>query len=247
MLKLLKKKLIIGLISTATVVGVSTQTLFMLHNANTKRAQTATIKEKNTQNVAVEQNNNENKELNSLVDEENQNNIDTKSEEVDNLQLENIKNSDNINDKETSNYQLNNSNNNNITKQENIISKPEQPSNNNEANKSTTAANYQVKVDNSSNINTESTNNINTVQEPKVNNKTIDYDRTTRIYDNDEITLIRVEYYKNNKLAYYSIVEQFDATTKSYVENIFNCNCEPVRTDTYSNGSLVKSETKKGN
>lgn len=73
---------------------------------------------------------------------------------------------------------------------------------------------------------------------------TIHYDRTTTIYDNDNITLLRVEYYINNTLTYYSVVEQFDATTKSYIEKIYQCNRETnidplVRTDVYTNGNLV--------
>lgn len=81
---------------------------------------------------------------------------------------------------------------------------------------------------------------------PKVTVPTIYYDRTTSIYENDNKTLIRVEYYSNNKLAYYSVVEQFDVTTTSYVEKIYKYNYETntevlVRTDIYSNGTLVKS------
>lgn len=233
MLKLLKKKLIIGLISVATVVGVSTQTLFMLHNANTKKVQAATIKERKTQDVAVEeQKNDENKELNSSTEIENPSNIDAKSEETDNTQIENLNNKDNITNKETSRPQIKNQNSNNQNKQENISFQPEQLNNKNDENKATTDT-TQVKDNNSSNINTDSKNNTNTVKVPEVNNKILDYDRTTRIYDNDNITLLRVEYYKNNKLAYYSVVEQFDATTKSYVEKIYNCNCELVRTDVH--------------
>lgn len=74
----------------------------------------------------------------------------------------------------------------------------------------------------------------------------IQYDRTTTIYANDNITLLRVEYYLNNKLTYYSVVEQFDATTKSYIEKIYKCNLETninplVCTREYKNGNLIKS------
>lgn len=73
---------------------------------------------------------------------------------------------------------------------------------------------------------------------------TIHYDRTTTIYDNDNVTLLRVEYYINNTLTYYSVIEQFDVTTKSYIEKIYQCNRETnidplVRTDVYTNGNLV--------
>ncbi len=75
---------------------------------------------------------------------------------------------------------------------------------------------------------------------------TIYYDRTTSIYANDNVTLLRVEYYVNNKLTYYSSVEQFDASTKSYVEKIYQYDDATntqilVRTDVYSNGNLIKS------
>lgn len=75
---------------------------------------------------------------------------------------------------------------------------------------------------------------------------TIFYDRTTSIYENDNVTLLRVEYYVNNKLTYYSVIDVFDATTKSYIEKIYQCNLETnidplIRTDEYVNGNLIKS------
>ncbi|MCI9586157.1 MAG: hypothetical protein HFH45_05965 [Bacilli bacterium] len=81
---------------------------------------------------------------------------------------------------------------------------------------------------------------------PKVTVPTIHYDRTTSIYENDNKTLIRVEYYVNNKLTYYSVVEQFDIETNSYIEKIYKYDYENnvqilVRTDKYSNGTLIKS------
>lgn len=80
----------------------------------------------------------------------------------------------------------------------------------------------------------------------KANLPTIHYDRTTSIYDDDKITLLRVEYYSNNKLIYYSDVEQFDVATNSYTEKIYQWNTEKnieilIRTDIYSNGRLVNS------
>lgn len=85
-----------------------------------------------------------------------------------------------------------------------------------------------------------------TISTPKVTVPTIYYDRTTSIYENDNKTLIRVEYYANNKLVYYSSVEQFDVATNSYIEKIYKYDYENniqilVRTDVYSNGNLIKS------
>jgi len=91
-----------------------------------------------------------------------------------------------------------------------------------------------------------SKNQNNTTATVEVKTPTISYDRTTSIYANDNVTLLRVEYYKNNKLTYYSVVEQFDVATKSYIEKIYQCNrvtnIDPlIRTDVYANGSLIKS------
>lgn len=74
----------------------------------------------------------------------------------------------------------------------------------------------------------------------------IHYDRTTSIYENDNVTLLRVEYYRNNKLTYYSVVERFDSKTKSYIEKIYQCDIDGttfplIRTDKYVNGNLVES------
>lgn len=69
------------------------------------------------------------------------------------------------------------------------------------------------------------------------------YHHTTSIYDNDEKTLIRVEYYdENNKLFQYSEVTDYDSETNSYKETIYNASDMGVdRTDTYENGSLSSS------
>lgn len=70
------------------------------------------------------------------------------------------------------------------------------------------------------------------------------YDHTTSIYTNDEKTLLRVEYYNDqNKLAYYSSIENYDNDTKSYTENIYSYDSESQtqileRTDVYVNGEL---------
>lgn len=75
-----------------------------------------------------------------------------------------------------------------------------------------------------------------------------DYHHTTSIYDNDEKTLLRVEYYDdNNQLIKYSSVTDFDSDTNSYKENIYHYDKESEssvleRTDVYENGALSSSE-----
>lgn len=93
-------------------------------------------------------------------------------------------------------------------------------------------------------INLDSEINVNFSNTKEV--PTIYYDRITSIYENDNITLIRREYYVNNRLAYYSFVKQFDAATVSYVELIYQYNYETnsqvlIRTDIYRNGRLENS------
>lgn len=88
--------------------------------------------------------------------------------------------------------------------------------------------------------------NVNTNLTLEINTPTIHYDRTTSIYDNDKETLLRVEYYLNNRLTYYSDIEEFDIATKSYTEKIYQWNYaknteELIRTDIYSNGILINS------
>lgn len=69
------------------------------------------------------------------------------------------------------------------------------------------------------------------------------YHHTTSIYDNDETTLLRVEYYnENGQLINYSVVTNFDNSTNSYTETIYDSNCVLERTDVYVNGSLSSSE-----
>lgn len=75
-----------------------------------------------------------------------------------------------------------------------------------------------------------------------------DYHHTTSIYDNDEKTLLRVEYYDdNNQLIKYSSVTNFDSDTNSYTENIYHYDEETSssvleRTDVYEGGELSSSE-----
>lgn len=77
---------------------------------------------------------------------------------------------------------------------------------------------------------------------------TQNYHHTTSIYENDEKTLIRVEYYdENNHLSHYSSVTNFDSETNSYTEEIYHYDEESKtsvldRTDTYVNGELSSSE-----
>lgn len=76
-----------------------------------------------------------------------------------------------------------------------------------------------------------------------------DYHHTTSIYDNDESTLLRVEYYNDdNQLIKYSSVTDFDSSTNSYKEEIYHYD-ETIqssvleRTDVYENGVLSSSTT----
>lgn len=69
------------------------------------------------------------------------------------------------------------------------------------------------------------------------NSTDISYWRTTSIYANDNVTLLRVEYYdENNNLVFYSVVTDYDSSTKSYKEDIYSRDMEFVRTDTYVDG-----------
>lgn len=68
----------------------------------------------------------------------------------------------------------------------------------------------------------------------------IHYWRTTSIYANDNVTLLRVEYYdENNNLIFYSVVTDYDSSTNSYTEDIYSRDMEHVRTDTYVNGTTA--------
>lgn len=124
----------------------------------------------------------------------------------------------------------------------NIISKSDN-SNNDENNVSSTNDNSTIET---SNTIVKAEENANTNYISEANYPTIYYDRTTSIYDDDGETLLRVEYYSNNKLVYYSDVEQFNATTNSYIEKIFQWNYEKdmealICTNIYSNGRLINS------
>ena len=84
---------------------------------------------------------------------------------------------------------------------------------------------------------------------PAVNNTPVNngnnYHHTTSIYESDG-TLIRIEYYdENNRLFEYSDVINYDKTTNSYTENIFdvsNTSDTPDRTNNYEGGVLVPAD-----
>lgn len=72
------------------------------------------------------------------------------------------------------------------------------------------------------------------------------YGHTTSHYADDGSTLIRVEYYDtDNKLIEYSEVTNYDSSTNSYTETIYDVNNidTPKRTDTYVDGVLSSSDT----
>lgn len=241
-------------VTVALVVGILTKTLLMFHNTPTtiSQLQASNKEESYIKDVTVDSknadNNNTDKDLNSLFDVENSsdnfqsNNGNTNKQEATSSNLEKLSNSNNTNKQETISCNLEKSGNNDTNGQETISLDLEKSSNSNNTNKQT-VTNSQLK-DANSNVNTENKGSTNATLEVKT--PTIRYDRTTSIYANDNITLLRIEYYTNNKLTYYSVIEQFDATTKSYIEKIYRCNRETnidplIRTDVYTNGQLVKS------
>ena len=229
------------------------------------------INKQETANYQLEKLNSNNDDVNKQetvnfqLEKSNSNNVNTNKQEITNSQLEKLNsNNDNANKQEIASSQLENPNNNNIDtiNQETINSQLEKSNgNNNDANKQEIASSQLEKPNNNndtnnqetisskleetnSNVNTENQGSENADLEIKI--PTIHYDRTTSIYANDNITLLRIEYYVNNKLTYYSVIEQFDATTKSYIEKIYQCNRETnidslIRTDVYDNGNLIKS------
>lgn len=168
------------------------------------------------------------------------NSNDTNNQEVGSSKLEESNIIINPNKQETTISSLEKSSNTNYTNKQEVVSSKLEESSNNATN---TVANSQLK-DSNNGVNTETNSGTNTALEEKI--PTIHYDRTTSIYANDNITLLRIEYYANNKLTYYSVIEQFDAEAKSYIEKIYKCNRETnidplIRTDVYANGKLIKS------
>lgn len=238
MLKLLKNKFIIifEIFFLVIIIGISVKTLFMIHTQHTTigKSQVFNIKESYIKNINTPlQNvneNNVNKEINLLSDEK--------------ILNENIENNNiNKNNQKDINSKSEKVSSNNYTKKQEINNPNIEKSSNNDTNKQTSTSSF--KIDNTnSNVNKKNNGSTNTASEVK--KSTIYYDRTTSIYANDNATLLRIEYYVNNKLTYYSVVEKFDVATKSYVEKIYKCNrstnIDPlVRTDEYVNGNLIKS------
>lgn len=217
MIKLFQNKLIITFTVVTAVSGISISALSLIDNTKTTT--------KNLQASNIKEDLTKDITVDSQKEEPNRNDENT------NLESDVTKISDDSNNKEI--------------RQETIgseIKKSNNKTDNNTVNKQETIPS-QEKVT-SSNAKTSSQNSIST--NPKGSIPSIYYDRTTSIYANDNITLLRVEYYVNNKLTYYSVVEQFEATTKSYIEKIYKCNRETnidslIRTDVYENSVLIKS------
>lgn len=215
-------KLVMMFIVMTAIAGGSLKTVPILNISTNKKIQSTDIKDNNIEDIT-----------------------DTS---------ENVNKNDVISDEKSSSGKIEldkNTQYNNVNKKSTVKSKAENSSD--DANKETNAepkskgegnnSNKQENTDSSLNEKSSNTSD-HTVLEVKV--PTIDYDRTTSIYMNDNLTLLRVEYYLNNKLTYYSVVEQFDTTTKSYIEKIYKCNLETnidplVRTDVYVNGELKES------
>lgn len=217
MIKLFQNKLIITFTVVTAVSGISISALSLIDNTNTT---TKKLQASNTK-----------EDLTKDITVDSQKEEPNRNDENTNLESDVTKISDDSNNKEI--------------RQETIgseIKKSNNKTDNNTVNKQETIPS-QEKVT-SSNAKTSSQNSIST--NPKGSAPSIYYDRTTSIYANDNITLLRVEYYVNNKLTYYSVVEQFEATTKSYIEKIYKCNRETnidslIRTDVYENSVLIKS------
>lgn len=234
MLKLLKMKLLMTFVAIIIVGGISIKTLPLFYNADTstKKVQTSNVKD-----VAIE-NQNDDKEGSSV---NSSNNNDVNKSQNSSTKLKQSNNNGNTSKIETVSKSERSSDSNNINNQESINSKLEQPNNN--------ATNKEADISTSLNsedidVSVENNNDNEFILEKEI--PIIRYDRTTSIYANDNITLLRVEYYIDNKLTYYSVIEQFDAATKSYIEKIYQCNRETnidslIRTDEYISGSLIKS------
>lgn len=258
MSQILKTKLIKLLIIVAISGGI------LIKNLSILKPQYSNTKENYIKDVAADfqniQNSDNDKELNSLFDKEDLSdnskykNNNTKKKETSDSNLKRL-NSNNTTNEQTSNTSKLKDVNSDVIK--NQVSTDAQTTtssqlkiaNNNATKSNTTSTNVQTTTssqsqDTNSNVNTEKQTNTNTTLETKI--PTIHYDRTTSIYTDDYNTLLRIEYYVNNKLTYYSEIEKYDDTTKSYVEKIYQCNRETnidplIRTDVYINGILTKS------
>lgn len=252
MFKVFQMKSIMLLIMMTVVGGTLTQSLPIFDHAHTfKKSQNVYTKENDIKDVTNdskrEQKKDDLKDSNLL--EENHSNDD--SENHDNQlnqqkptrsKSETSNPTNHINTKESTSSQTEKSN--NISNQNTEVQMNTQLQEPNHTSDISRQEIANPQSEDQSDTNMESGSNQNTTV--KVEIPTIHYDRTTSIYENDNITLLRVEYYVNNQLTYYSVVEQFDAATKSYTEKIYQCNRETninplVRTDIYMNGNLVKS------
>lgn len=230
MSKSLKIKLILTL-TTGTIIG--SILVPKLYNAD-KKTQNSNIKENYINDITEDFQN-----TNKIDNIENLNSSSNAKNSNDNL-------NNNVKKKETTNPNIKKSSNN--TKKE-VITNPKIDDensniidNNTNTNEETTPSS-ELKNENN-NVSDKKESNSNTTVEIKI--PTINYDRTTSIYTDDYSSLLRIEYYSNNKLAFYSVIEEYDATTKSYIEKIYQCNRETnidplIRTDVYVNGNLTKS------
>ncbi len=231
----LKISLIAMLVTGAIIGGISIKNLSMLYTTN-KELYDSNIKENHINDVTVDFQNihksDADKDLNSSF---NKNNLNDSSQYNSEKKKETI----NSNIKEPSH---------NIPQEQIIINSKLEDENSNTINNQVsvdeqTTINSELKNENN-NVNIEDQTNTNTTLEEKI--PVIQYDRTTSIYTDDYNTLLRIEYYMNNKLTYYSVIEEYDVTTKSYIEKIYQCNRETnidplIRTDIYVNGNLTKS------
>lgn len=252
MFKVFQMKSIMLLIMMTVVGGTITQSLPIFDHAHTfKKSQNVHTKENDINDVTNDAKQEQPKDdpNDSSLLEENHSNDDSENhdnqinqQKTTRSKSEKSNPTNHINTKESTSSQTEKSN--NISNQNTEIqtnTQLQEPNHTSDISRQEIAS---PQLENQSNTNTESENNQNTTVELEI--PTIHYDRTTSIYENDNITLLRVEYYVNNKLTYYSVVEQFDATTKSYTEKIYQCNRETnidplIRTDIYANGNLVKS------
>lgn len=222
MFKILQKKFIMTFVVATVVGGASTKTFPVFRNIY------ATVRNSQVSNTANSQNIQNDEDLNSLSGSKNTSDNSKQNNSNSNKQ------------KAVSSKSKKSTSNKVVKKQETTSSVEEKTSDS--GNKETTTSSQSEYVN--SKETTENKNSTNTTLKTEI--PTIHYDRTTSIYANDNVTLLRVEYYKNNKLTYYSVVEKFDAATKSYTERIYLCNRETnidtlARTDVYVNGKLTKS------
>lgn len=216
------------LVVVTTVGGVSFNNLPMLYNTYTaiKNSQDSNIKEK-------------------YINDETADFQNTQKSDSNEEKLSDKSNNDNKISKTTTSANLKKSSDNKSTTKKKTTSSKVKNTKSKVNTQNQTSTNEEVTTSSQSkDANIEKKTNTTTTS--KVKTQTIHYDRTTSIYTDDKKTLLRIEYYLNNKLTYYSDIEKYDATTKSYIEKIYKCNHETnidplIRTDVYVNGKLTKS------